>query len=376
VKFINKILFISVLLLLSSCIAQFIPQTNENPELLVVEGLITDLPGPDTVKLSSSVPLGTKASAKPVSGSVVSINDEFGTGTSLSEIKPGIYVTPNYFHGTIGHHYTLNIRIKPSSNDPDNSYTSYPMEMKPVPPIDSIYYEKVKISEASLWSQEKDGCQIYLNTHDPANECKFYRWEFVETWEFRIPYTVPNSTCWATGHSDQISIKSTASFAESKIIRFPLNFVSNGSDRLKVKYSVLVNQYSLNEDEFLYWEKLQNLSQQVGGLYDIIPSSVPSNVFCVNNPNKKVLGYFSVSAAASKRVFIKDRFLGQANPYSADNCVADTIFGGKPIPLLNQSVWVIVDNFEPPYKVITYTRGCADCTTRGTRLKPDFWQDK
>jgi hypothetical protein len=137
-----------------------------------------------------------------------------------------------------------------------------------------------------------------------------------------------------------------------------------------------VNQYSLNEDEYQYWDKLQNMSQQVGSLYDIIPSSVSSNVYCLDNPNEKVLGYFSVSSMSSKRIFIKDHFAGMPDPYSAGNCIADTISGGAPLPSgLNSTVWIIISNLMPPYVVTTYSKGCYDCTVRGTNVEPSFWTD-
>jgi hypothetical protein len=132
-----------------------------------------------------------------------------------------------------------------------------------------------------------------------------------------------------------------------------------------------VNQYSLNEDEYLYWEKLQNISQQVGGLYDIIPSVVASNVYSLSDPNEKVLGYFSVSASSSRRIFIKERFSGVMSQYTNDACIADTAFGSEPIPA---SAWEIINNFRPPYNVYTYNKGCADCTVRGTKTEPLFWQ--
>jgi hypothetical protein len=137
-----------------------------------------------------------------------------------------------------------------------------------------------------------------------------------------------------------------------------------------------VNQYSLNEDEFNYWEKIQNVAIQVGGLYDIIPSSIPSNIHCIENPEKVVLGYFSVSAKSSKRIFISDNFEGIINQYA--NCVTDTIDTDKPIGI-NEWIWILVyhkcsipcsSTFE-----ITTHRECADCTTRGTTIKPDFWMD-
>ena len=61
-----------VFILLTGCIVQFTPETEEEKELLVVEGLITDQPGPNTIKLSKSLPFGKKSEAKPLSGCLVS----------------------------------------------------------------------------------------------------------------------------------------------------------------------------------------------------------------------------------------------------------------------------------------------------------------
>jgi hypothetical protein len=246
--------------------------------------------------------------------------------------------------------------------------------MKPVPAIDSVYFEKVAIEKSSPVSGGIDGCQIFLDTHDPTNQCKYFRWEFDETWKFEIPYAVPNKICYISAASTIINIKNTSVFTEDKISKYPLYFISNMSDRLRVRYSILVKQYSINEDEYTYWEKLQSLSEHVGGLYDVIPSAVSSNVFCLDDPNQKVQGYFSVSASTSKRIFIHTYFAGQANPYSADRCIADTLFPGDPIPpAMNISAWVIINNLMPPYMVYTYSKGCYDCTVRGTTTPPDFW---
>ena len=368
-KLTQNILLISFLILTGSCITKFTPRTSEDKELLVVEGLITDQHVTNRIKLSRSLPLGVRNTAVPVTGCIVTISDDLGNTFNLKETVSGTYNTDSVqFRGSTGRFYTLHI------NTPSNNlvYESYPMEMKPVPAIDSIYYEKLTFqfgSDGVTPSQE--GCQVYLNTHDPTNQCKFFRWEYSETWEFHLPYTVPNSICWISNNSDVINIKNTSSLQESKVDKYPINLISYITDRLQVKYSILVNQYSLNEDEYLYWEKLQNISQQVGGLYDIIPSVVASNVYCLSDPNEKVLGYFSVSANSSKRIFIKDRFAGILSQYTNEACIADTAFGATPIPA---SAWVIINSFMPPYNVYTYTKGCADCTVRGTKIAPPFWQ--
>lgn len=369
----NYIIFFLIVQLLSSCITQFIPQITEEKELLVVQGLITDQQETDTIKLSKSLPFGHVNEATPVSGSRVSISDNMGNSFGLIEIKNGTYITDvSNFRGIPGRYYTLHI----NTNSDNLNYESLPVEMKAVPLIDSLYYDKIVVEQPYENFKGIDACQIYLNTYDPSDNCKYYRWDYSETWELRLLFDVPNQTCWISDKSKAINIKSTVAFNESRINRLPVNYITNATDRLKTKYSILVNQYSLNADEFNYWEKIQNVAIQVGGLYDIIPSSIPSNIHCIENPGKVVLGYFSVSAKSSKRIFIKDNFEGIINQYA--NCVTDTIGTDKPVGI-NETVWILVyhkcsipcsSTFE-----ITTHRECADCTTRGTIIKPDFWTD-
>ena len=371
----QRIVLMSLLVLSNSCITPFIPKTNEDKKILVVEGLVTDQPDTTIIKLSKSLPLGTSSISSPVQGCLVTISDDLGNTFVLTETIGGTYVTdPSEFQGRIGRIYTLHISTNSDNNN--LSYQSSPVEMKYVPPIDSLFYEKVTIQENN-GTVSQEGCQVLLNTHDPGNQTKFYRWEYSETWEFMLPYTVPNQVCWLYNNSDIINIKNTSALDEARINRYALNFISNLTDRLRIKYSILVKQYSLNEEEYQYWEKLQNITEQVGSLYDLTPSSIPSNVYCLNDPNENVLGYFSVSASTSKRLFIKDHFAGIYTPYTNGVCIDDTIFGSGPIQSLNTFVWVIVDQpFPPPgYKVTTRVRGCYDCTVRGTNVPPSFWNE-
>jgi hypothetical protein len=371
-KYFKLLILISVILVFTACVTEFIPVTDQDQELLVVEGLVTDQNEAYIVQLSKSQPLGLKAEAKPLTKCTVTISDDQGNTFSAREVSTGVYATDrSIFRGVTGRKYTLHIATQGNLRH----YESFPAEMKPVPPVDSLYYERELIREGTGYGVPVEGAQIYIETHSSDNSCRYFRWEFTETWEFRLPFTVPNHTCWISNNSDMINVKSTAAYSESIIKRFPLNFISDNSDRLKVKYSLLAKQYSLSENEFNYWEKMKNISEQGGGLYDIIPSSIPSNIWCTEDQGEKVLGYFSVSACATKRMFIKDNFYGMVDPYST--CIADTVWNNKYIPNLGVYVWVVVDHDIPPpaYKVITYNKGCYDCTVRGTNLKPPYWNN-
>ena len=113
----------------------------------------------------------------------------------------------------------------------------------------------------------------------------------------------------------------------------------------------------------------------MGGLYDLIPSSVPGNMRCIEDPTEKVLGYFSVSAVSSKRIFIKDNFEGII--YRYNDCITDTIPYIDP-PGLGVSVWILFDErfAIPPFRILTDKKGCADCTVRGSNIKPAYWKDE
>jgi hypothetical protein len=274
----------------------------------------------------------------------------------------------------IGRYYVLHINAGALRNY--SSYESSPMLLRPVPPIDTVYYERLILDRAIDGMPTKEGAQVYLDTYDKENKCKYYRWEFDETWQFELPYEiVENRVCWTTGHSRNILVKNTASLTEGKIMRQPVTTIDNKSDRLSIKYSILVNQYSINEEEFTYWDKLSNVVEQVGSLYDIVPASVPSNLRCVDHPEETVLGYFSVSSVRSKRLFIKNQFRGLAKLYSqCENQIAGI---NEYIPSLNIDRWIIIYHLfpPPPYKVLTFFKGCADCTVRGVTKKPAFWDD-
>jgi hypothetical protein len=366
--------YISVLLMIvltAGCTYQYFPDINENQDVLVVDGMITDQNRANKIRLSRSLPIGKPLIREAVKGAVVTITDDKGIKTALTESPEGTYSTDSTkFRGRVGGSYSLNIKVN------NEYYETDLIEMKPVPPIDSLYYQKVVITASKDTNDVEEGCKIYLDSWDPSGKCQFYRWDYSATWEYRIPYSIANRICWINDRSNEILIKNTSMYNQARVSVYPILFITNKSDRLKVKYSILVNQYSLNESEYEFWYKIRNISEKVGNLYDITPMAIPGNIRCTTTPGETVNGYFSVSAVSQKRLFISDKFRGQPNFYSY--CATDTIYGSLPQEGLNSTYWVIEDyaNEIPSMWVITKYRECADCTTEGTKVKPSFWDEK
>ncbi|MCJ7449940.1 MAG: DUF4249 domain-containing protein [Bacteroidales bacterium] len=211
----QQLLLLILLFLFNSCIVPYIPVVDEEEELLVVEGIITDQPGINTIRLAKSIPLWESQVAKPVKGFKVWLTDDLGNINNLKETVNGKYITDSAkFKGETGRTYTLHI-----TSSGNHNYESFPVEMIPVPPVDTLYYEKESYELSHMFVE---GCSIYLDTHDPTNNCNFYRWKYSETWEIRLDFDVPNMVCWKSENSFGIFIKNTSIFAENRINRHPV----------------------------------------------------------------------------------------------------------------------------------------------------------
>jgi len=361
---------ILLVILLGSCTIEFHPETDESQDLLVVDGMITNQNQVNRIRLSRSTPVGTPLGSRAVKGAAVTITDEKGIFTTLAESPDGTYCTDSTkFTGRVGGSYSLNIKIN------NSIYATDFIEMKPVPPIDSLYYEKEVIVSSNDTNDVDEGCRIYVDSYDPSGKCMYYRWDYTETWEYQIPFNVTNKICYVTENSDVVLIKNTSPYSQARVTKFPVLFISNETDRLKETYSILVNQYSLNESEHKFWDRVQSVAQNIGNLYDITPTAITGNIKCITNPKETVLGYFSISAVTQKRLFIDDHFYGLPGFYTY--CATDTVSGTLPETGLNTDYWVIVDfgDEEPPFWIISDFKECADCTTRGTSIRPPYWPE-
>ena len=201
----TNILFAILLSAIAGCTTEFVPDSEVTGETLVVEGMITDQNRVNRIMLARSQPIGEMLNKKvPVTGAVVTVTDDDGTVTTLTETAPGTYCTDSVlFRGRVGASYSLRALLG------GREYETDFMEMKPVPPIDSLYYEKVMINNASDTINIDEGARIFADALDPTGECRFYRWDYTETWEYRIPYAVTKRVCYITERSDRILIKNT-----------------------------------------------------------------------------------------------------------------------------------------------------------------------
>jgi hypothetical protein len=369
------------LIILAGCIEPFYPDIEEYENVLVVDGLITDENTIYTVKLSRTMHFDD-IEKKPVTGAIVKVIDDSGSIYLFREMKSGSYLSnPDEFVGHIGRKYKLLVETADG-----NKYESGFEQLKRVPEIDSIHWEYKEKPSNDVNSPYK-GIQILVDTHDPENKTRYYSWNWFETWEFLTPYhkdTLPGH-CWKNDSSRVIQINSTDHLTKDIVHNFPLYFISGGTNRLYIRYSVLVKQYSLTNGAFNYWSRIKETNENTGTLFDPIPTQVVGNITDLSNPDKPVLGYFQASAVTSKRIFIDRAELITCNFYISSGfeyCetlfFADTLNTPRPeyISYVENYGWIIYyQEVSGPYlyTYLTNSIACVDCSVSGTPVKPDFW---
>lgn len=363
--------------LLAGCIEPYdLPVRDEDVGFLVVNGFVNTNDHSATVVLSRAIPLASSPVFPRELNASVSIEEEGGSSYQLTEEGNGTYriLSPDFVSGK---RYRLKITTA-SRKD----YASAYITTKSSPPIDSL-----------SWTATPEGVAVKLDTEDPSNKTKYYRWEYIETWKydaaFSSEYEIINGVavarspedqikyCYATETSSEIITGSTASFATDKFVDQEITFIPYLSPKTRIRYSVLVKQFALSKEAYDYWQQLSVNTESLGGLFDPQPSQLRGNITRTDDKAEPVIGYFDGGGPAEKRLFINYLDLPAylqsipPNPNCSQEFIKlDSVDKLGNFHLLTNAVyWGI---FLAGYNYSTLD--CVDCRRQGgTTEEPSFW---
>jgi len=382
-----RVIYILLLIFLISCEEKYWPELDNKYEgLLVVEGMITNRPGPYTIKLSLSTTVQFSTHI-PLSGYELIITDDSGQEETLTENEAGAYSTyPSGIQGVIGKKYKLTI------NAPDGrTYRSEFEELMIPTGIESVYAE-VEYREDINYYHDLAGYQFYLDTYNAENDSNYYLWQLEATYKYRSdflirfifdhytlsPFPNPDSLqiCWKTDKIQKILIYNTLDLSEPKITRLPLHYVTTETRELSIRYSVLVKQFSITEKAYNFWGSVKEQNVEQGALYTKQPYQIRGNLVNTENPDEPVLGYFLVAGVSEKRIYV-DRPQAPVLMYYPICVITDfdlERFGF--IYWTDGSTWPLyVTENEEGARALTH-QACVDCRVKGGTIeKPDFWED-
>jgi hypothetical protein len=434
----TKTILISLLFCaIYACIDQFTPDVGEGKELLVINGTVTDEEGYQYAEISTTSPFNNPE-YNPLDECQVKIIDVSGNEFDMERYAAGKYRTwidEQYLQ--TGNLFKIEVVL---DNGEGKRYESEFDTLLPCPDIDEIYFESTKVIPDDPNLTAKDGIQFYIDFDATGDFASNFRWEAVETWEYKaeektyiIYYGIANVccnsneeyplyhpcyeinsdtcwnwldltflnpesrddqylinrlyTCWKTENTKGIFTYTSHQKANKKVTGLPLYLVTNRDNRLTVKYSILIKQFALSDEAFLYWNQLQTLSQESGGLYDTQPYELKGNIRCMDDEDETVIGFFSASTVKTKR-FTTPIYMARNN-YRCIEIVEEwenvlkLLWGGiigQP-PSSNSDIpdTLYLTPFFKEGKPRTDTfalrdQSCIDCRLKGGKLtKPDYW---
>lgn len=349
------------------------PVTATQQAYLVVEGVL-NTSGPTGIRLSLTTPLYGSASLNPVFSAKVEVEGKDNRIYSLQPQSDGTYGSQNLGLAA-GAEYRLLIQLPNGKK-----YASDYVLARETPPIDSI-----------SWERDGRGVEIFVTTHDPSNNTRYYRWDYQETWEIRSRYfasykyvngtVVPRDLvndnvyyCWRENASSSILLASSAKLSEDVIFSKPLLEIPARDEKLAVRYSILVKQYALDQKSYEFLQAMKKNTESLGSIFDPQPAELRGNIHSLSDPQEIVIGYITASSVTEKRIFIDVAQLpGWGYSYSCQSTEVanDPDSFKKYYPML-----MPYDARKIGLSIVSYyssDASCVDCTTRGVNRKPSFW---
>ena len=249
----------------------------EGDPLMVVDGWISDLPGPTRVRLSKTIDYFSNSPNPAVSNAVVILINTNGSLDTMSEtsIGSGVYESP--LNGTVGNSYYLYIKTSDGSE-----YQSNIEELVSVPVIDSIYYE---YREETIF--EDEGYYVQINTKEPVGLGDHYRWKFYKN---DTLYNKPEDLYYADDE-----------FVDGNDI----NGFDVHNDPLEIGDTARVEQLSISKHAYDFIAIVQEQTAFVGSIFDFPASPIQGNIYTINEPNEGVLGFFGASSVATAEIVIQ-----------------------------------------------------------------------
>ena len=242
--------------------------------LLVVDGWITDQPGPQTITLSTTSPYFEDGATPRKSGAEISITDSAGNVELLFETAPGVYASSEDFVGVVGRKYFLNIQLE---NDVFQAET----EIRRPAQIDSltqVHKEKGMMN--------KEG--IYVQYFGPEAEGvgDFYRFRI-----FRNDQLL-NKPKDLVVVQDRLS--DGAYFYETQL----------HSEPFEVSDKVVIENWSITEDAYFFYAEMKDQISN-GGMFADPIANVRTNIKSAPGNDLTAVGYFGGASVVRKELIIE-----------------------------------------------------------------------
>lgn len=329
----RRIRWAFVFLSLTACIDRITFDLPGTDRQLVVEGMITDQPGPYTVKVSRTFNTREPAFSNTSAGKckVLLFSDDVFL-EELTEVESGVYQTSAGTRGIIGRTYYITIDTEEGEH-----YISEPELLRPVGAVTNVRFEfESQVAQTTDGTVSADHFNIYADGEKASDPETYSRWRFTGTYHLhtnpelayqigpegriiptpfecsgfstdgvKLIYERPCECCdcWVTETDKSWVVNDPRDVSDEGYRRIFVNQVAINADLFYEKYHVQVEQLSLSPKAYEFYRLLAAQTEGVKSLFQPSIGEISGNIVAVDSDNR-ALGYFSASAVQSKSIFI------------------------------------------------------------------------
>lgn len=305
---------------------------DENAGVLVVDGMISNEPGPYTIRLyrsSAADDILNLANPAPAT-EVVLFDDTTGEFEKLSSRGDGIFQTSSSgIRGVVGRSYHIRIEMLDGT-----VFESTPEIMKSAGTIEDFYFEFETYKP--LNSETKYGFRIFLDGRGSETNQDLLRWRYSGTFMFRTypemhlyyngcngpPDPLPCSgkvftggiiqtrepcsccLCWVNEFESKPHLSDDIVLTNGAYNRIELGFVPFDEVTFSQgKYLIRVEQMSLSDIAYEYWKVIRDQKEGATSLFQPSFGRIKSNIISTNS-EKKAIGLFYATEVIKSTKFI------------------------------------------------------------------------
>lgn len=317
-----------LILLCAACVDRIVIDTGSVANYaIVIDGFISDQPGPYTIQVTKAFDIESKQSIKtPINLKKLTISDNAGNKEDLSSPSTGVYQTAlNGIRGVVGRAYKIRVELLDG-----RIYESVPDTLHAAGTVDKVYtsFRQDTDSEGTI----RYGFDVFFNS-SATSKSYYFLWKFVGTFQAETSPSLHTETCgestcprppacsgfnnagaqvgtctcctcWYDFFNTDL-ILSEGQFVKDGVFKGLLaNYVPVNQWTFLHKVHAEVQQFSLSRQAYDFWKGVKTQKGASTSLFQPVTGKVPANFVQISGPEAPIDGLFYATSISKAGIFI------------------------------------------------------------------------